>query len=83
MKQNEFVDDKNFSWIDDKSILGSKLPELFPRKKYNVSINKFMDKIEKKKLSMSVGVEFKHDFNMDKINKNPKMNNSPINLKVN
>jgi len=83
MKQNEFVDDKNFSWIDDKSILGSKLPELFPRKKYNVSINKFMDKIEKKKLSMSVGVEFKHDFNMDKINNKSKRNNSPINLKVN
>ena len=83
MKQNEFVDDKNFSWIDDKSILGSKLPELFPRKKYNVSINKFMDKIEKKKLSMSVGVEFKHDFNMDKINNKSKRNNSPINLKEN
>ena len=83
MKQNEFVDDKNFSWIDDKSILGSKLPELFPRKKYNMSINKFMDKIEKKKLSMSVGVEFKHDFNMDKINNKSKRNNSPINLKVN
>ena len=83
MKQNEFVDDKNFSWIDDKSILGSKLPELFPRKKYNVSINKFMDKIKKKKLSMSVGVEFKHDFNMDKINNKSKRNNSPINLKVN
>ena len=83
MKQNEFVDDKNFSWIDDKSILGSKLPELFPRKKYNVSINKFMDKIEKKKLSMSVGVEFKHDFNMDKINNKSKRNNSPIILKLN
>ena len=81
MKQNEFVDDKNFSWIDDKSILGSKLPELFPRKKYNVSINKFMDKIEKKKLSMSVGVEFKHDFNMDKINNKSKRNNSPIKTK--
>ena len=83
MKANDYVDDKNFSWIDDKSILGSKLPELFPRKKYNVSINKFMDKIEKKKLSMSVGVEFKHDFNMDKINNKSKRNNSPINLKVN
>ena len=83
MKQNDYIDDKNFSWIDDKSILGSKLPELFPRKKYNVSINKFMDKIEKKKLSMSVGIEFKHDFNMDKINKKSKRNNSPINLKVN
>ena len=83
MKANDYVDDKNFSWIDDKSILGSKLPELFPRKKYNMSINKFMDKIEKKKLSMSVGVEFKHDFNMDKINNKSKRNNSPINLKVN
>ena len=33
MNINNFYDDKNFSWILDKSIIGSKMPEFFPRKK--------------------------------------------------
>ena len=82
MNINNFYDDKNFSWILDKSIIGSKMPEFFPRKKY-FSLYKFYDKIEKKKLSLSVGNHIKYDFNQDKItNENKKRNNSPINLKI-
>ena len=82
MNINNFFDDKNFSWILDKSIIGSKIPEFFPRKKY-FSLYKFYDKIEKKKLSLSVGNHIKYDFNQDKItNENKKRNNSPINLKI-
>ena len=82
MNINNFFDDKNFSWILDKSIIGSKMPEFFPRKKY-FSLYKFYDKIEKKKLSLSVGNHIKYDFNQDKItNENKKRNNSPINLKI-
>jgi serine/threonine protein kinase len=78
MNINNFYDDKNFSWILDKSIIGSKMPEFFPRKKY-FSLYKFYDKIEKKKLSLSVGNHIKYDFNQDKIiNENKKRNNSPI-----
>ena len=83
MKQYNYVDDKNFSWITDTSILGSKLPELFPRKKFSMSINKFMDKIEKKKLSQSVGIDFNNNFNFNKTNKTSKRTKSPINLKIN
>ena len=82
MNINNFYDDKNFSWILDKSIIGSKMPEFFHRKKY-FSLYKFYDKIEKKKLSLSVGNHIKYDFNQDKItNENKKRNNSPINLKI-
>ena len=82
MNINNIYDDKNFSWILDKSIIGSKMPEFFPRKKY-FSLYKFYDKIEKKKLSLSVGNHIKYDFNQDKItNENKKRNNSPINLKI-
>ena len=84
MKLNNFEDDKNFSWIIDKSIRGSKIPELFPRRKY-LSIYKFVDKIEKKKLSLSVGNYInEYEFNSNnKINKNKKRSDSPVNLKSN
>ena len=81
MKQYNYTDDKNFSWINDKSILESKMPELFPRKKYGMSILKFMDKVEKKKLSHSVKNDFNNEFN--NINKTSKRQNSPNNSKVN
>ena len=79
MKQENYFEDMNFSWIIDKSIIGSKFPEFFGKKKYS-SIMKFMDKIEKKKLSLSVGntINFKFNINKDDI----KRTNSPINLKV-
>jgi len=79
MKQENYFEDMNFSWIIDKSIIGSKFPEFFGKKKYS-SIMKFMDKIEKKKLSLSVGntINFKFNINKDNI----KRTNSPINLKV-
>ena len=82
MKEYNYTDDKNFSWINDKSILGSKMPELFPRKKYTMSILKFMDKAEKKKLSLSVGNDFNNEFNFNN-DKAPKKMNSPNNSKVN
>ena len=84
MKLNNFEDDKNFSWIIDKSIIGSKIPELFPRRKY-LSIYKFVDKIEKKKLSLSVVNHINnYEFNSNnKINKNKKRSDSPVNLKLN
>ena len=75
--------DNNFSWIIDKSIIGSKMPELFSRKKYS-RMYKFMDQIEKKKLSLSVGNTIKYQFNFNN-NKNnsEKRNNSPINKETN
>ena len=76
--------DNNFSWIIDKSIIGSKMPEIFPRKKYS-AMYKFMDKIEKKKMSLSVGNAIKYEFNFnnnkDTIDK--KRANSPNKMKTN
>ena len=83
MKEYNYTDDKNFSWINDKSILGSKMPELFPRKKYNMSIVKFMDKVEKKKLSLSVGNDFNNEFNFNNIDKTKNKSNISNNSKVN
>ena len=78
----ELEDDKNFSWIIDKSIIGSKMPELYTRKKYSAMF-KFMDKIEKKNMSLSVGNTIKHDFIFNSKNhENIKRTNSPINIKT-
>ena len=78
----ELEDDKNFSWIIDKSIIGSKMPELYTRKKYSAMF-KFMDKIEKKNMSLSVGNTIKHDFIFNnKSHENIKRTNSPINIKT-
>ena len=76
----ELEDDKNFSWIIDKSIIGSKMPELYTRKKYSAMF-KFMDKIEKKNMSLSVGNTIKHDFIFNSKNhENIKRTNSPNNI---
>ena len=78
----ELEDDKNFSWIIDKSIIGSKMPELYTRKKYSAMF-KFMDKIEKKNMSLSVGNTIKHDFIFNSKNhENIKRTNSPNNIKT-
>ena len=78
----ELEDDKNFSWIIDKSIIGSKMPELYTRKKYSAMF-KFMDKIEKKNMSLSVGNTIKHDFIFNnKSHENIKRTNSPNNIKT-
>ena len=75
--------DNNFSWIIDKSIIGSKIPDIFPRKKYS-AMYKFMDKIEKKQMSLSVGNTIKFNFNFNnKDNIDKKRSNSPVNIEKN
>ena len=85
MEKYKYEVDNNFSWIIDKSIIGSKMPEIFNRKKIPL-IFKFMEKIEKKKMSLSVGdnIKYKFEFNKKNINDNydKKRNNSPINNQI-
>ena len=82
MEKHKYEVDNNFSWIIDKSIIGSKMPEIFNRKKIPL-IFKFMEKIEKKKMSLSVGDNIKYKFEFNKKNNNDnidkKRSNSPIN----
>ena len=82
MEKYKYEVDNNFSWIIDKSIIGSKMPEIFNRKKIPL-IFKFMEKIEKKKMSLSVGDNIKYKFEFNKKNNNDnidkKRSNSPIN----
>lgn len=80
LEKLNFEVDNNFSWIIDKSIIGSKMPDLFQRKKYS-SMYKFMDKIEKKKMSLSVGNTNNYNFNFNNKNEDKKRTNSPINIK--
>ena len=65
MEKYKYEVDNNFSWIIDKSIIGSKMPEIFNRKKIPL-IFKFMEKIEKKKMSLSVGDNIKYKFEFNK-----------------
>ena len=82
LDKSNFEVDNNFSWIIDKSIIGSKMPVLFPRKKYS-AMYKLMDKIEKKKMSLSVGNNINHNFIFNNINKEEKKRtNSPNNIKI-
>ena len=83
MRKENFENDMNFSWIEDKSIIGSKIIEFNNNKKKSSSILKFMEKIEKKKLSLSEGnnINFKSNKINIKNNTNQNKQNSTINLK--
>jgi casein kinase 1 len=70
MKKENIEDDGNFSWIIDKSILGSKLPLEFRRQKY-CSVFKFYEKLSKSTICFN-----KHIFEK---NKDTKRSISPIN----
>ena len=70
MKKENIEEDGNFSWIIDKSILGSKLPLEFRRQKY-CSVFKFYEKLSKSTICFN-----KHKFEK---NKDTKRSISPIN----
>ena len=78
--------DNNFSWIIDKSIIGSKMPGFFNKKKIPYMF-RFMEQIEKKKMSLSVRDNIKYKFNFNNENnkdnnKDKKRSNSPINVAI-
>ena len=74
MKIEDIIDDRNFSWILDKSIIGSKLPDEFQKKKY-CSVFKFYNKLTKSELFFNSGNK---NSNFEK-NIEKKKSNSPIN----
>ena len=86
LEEHNFEVDNNFSWIIDKSIIGSKMPGFFNKKKIPYMF-RFMEQIEKKKMSLSVRDNIKYKFNFNNENnkdnnKDKKRSNSPINVAI-
>ena len=64
MNQNNIGDDKDFSWIIDKSIIGTKFEGDFKRKKYS-SMYKFMKKTAKSTICFSpINILNKYDYSI-------------------
>jgi serine/threonine protein kinase len=67
MKELEIENDGNFSWIIDKSIIGSKMPDEFKKKKYS-SVIKIFNRLTKSTIC------FNSNINSDRNKKDKKRN---------
>ena len=75
MKELDIENDGNFSWIIDKSIIGSKMPDEFKKKKYS-SVIKIFNRLTKSTIF------FNSNINSDRNKKDNKRNSPNNNIRI-